>query len=82
MATGALFEPKALCGSTSGRPAGACDGVGLGAALSGSAVLSGVAGEEETAGATFRSFDEGAGCVEAKGWDSRSTLERAASAGE
>src|SRR6266404_9207446 len=87
MVTGALFEPKALCGSTSGSPAVACGGVGRGAALPDSAVpdsavFSGAAGEEETAGATFRSFGGGAGCAEGSGWGARSTLNRSASAGE
>jgi len=33
MVTGALFEPKALCGSTSGRPAADCGAGGSGAAF-------------------------------------------------
>src|ERR1700674_711358 len=82
MVTGALFEPKALCGSTSVRPAGACGGVGLAAALPDSAVFRGVAGEEETAGATFRSFDGRAGCAEGSDGGTVSTLGCAASAGE
>src|SRR6266850_3718484 len=82
MATGALFEPKALCGSTWGRPAGACGGVGRGSALPDSAVFSGGAGEEEIGGATFRSFAGRVGCAEGSGWGARSTLNRSASAGE
>jgi len=59
MVTGALFEPKALWGSTSGRPAGACGGVGRGAALSNPAVDRGAAGEAEASGAV--SFGGAAG---------------------
>jgi len=87
MVTGALFEPKALCGSTSGSPAVACGGVGRGVALPDSAVpdsavFSGAAEEVETGRATFPSFDGAAGCSEGRGWGAASTLERAASAGE
>jgi len=83
MDTGALFEPKALWGSTSGRQARVCGGAGRGAALLVAAVVPGAAGEAEPAAAIFGSFDGAVGRAEGCGWGNASTLEedRAASAG-
>src|SRR5712692_12026286 len=63
MVMGAFFEPKALCGSTSGRPAGDCGTGGREAAFA-STTGAGITGGADSAGALTDSDGVSAtGCV-------------------
>jgi len=79
MVTGALIRAKALCGSTSGRPAGACDGVGEARPLPDSASFRVAAGERRQQ-APIRSGGREQRAARNVAVGTSSALERAASA--